>query len=354
MAKLSYSTLSKWVRCRYNYHIEDELGIETRRERPAIAVGTAGHAGLAAALRKKKQKDGYAAVWPAIKAWEEETKTRAGPDWGEALKMEIEETASFAYELVVRALGWLDIGHRFETVYLGKPRKPAVEMRIEVPLPGWEAFTGALDWVAMEIDTRQMFLVDHKFRESFRSAEEEDYNAQMAVYQHLVSQQYRIHLAGSISHQIKRKPFTIPERLKPRKKDDVPGMSQAQIFTTWEEYRRHLVAANLDPANYTGMEEKLAGVELYRMSRAYRTPHEVAEIWNNFVLPASQEMARSSKVANFRSISAANCSGCRVKDLCFEQLRGRDTTYLMNTMYRVRGDDHRWELPTFEDEETVV
>jgi hypothetical protein len=362
--EMSHSKLASWNRCRYQYHLQYEREIVPRLDRPAIRIGSAVHAGLAQALASFRpgtaalQQD-YSAHLSAtpeengfqgVVAWCKAVKD-AVPDLTEEEKAALIETELLACGIVQRTVKELDLFHKWETVRL--EGWPLVEHQLYSDfldkrgrrhrIGPFKTFRATVDWIARELDTGAIWLVDHKCYSTFQPVEHEEFNVQMAIYQALLIK-HKIETCGSICHQIR------PELPKEPKRNKDGSMSRADCLTDWPTYEAALRRAGLNPEHYSEMEEKLGAREWWRMSRAFRTVREALGVYHRIALPGIREVARRGKSIH-RTMGVMTCNGCQVRDFCLEDLRGGDTDFLLKTKYRLRSEPAEYKLPVLEDDE---
>jgi len=334
--EMSYSRLATWLRCRHAYVLIYDLGLEPRFDKPKIDLGIAVHAGLAAALLQQS-------VEQAIEGWYAKITKGFEHLFSEDEHEILSDIREKSYGITSRTMKQLDIGHRFETIVHGG--KPMVEFQFTVPVPDWNAFNGRVDWIAREIENGNVWLIDHKVREAMTPESHEEFNLQMAIYQHLISQMMpdlASNIGGSAQHQIRA---ALPKQPK-RNKDG--SMSRAACATDWETYEAALLAVGLNPLEYQDMKDKLSEVEFWRWSKSYRSATEVQNIWRD-AEQATINLARSP--ATYRSLNPMTCGMCRVREFCMTELRAGDTEFLLATQYRLRGHDRLPVLLSAEFEE---
>lgn len=319
--RLSFSQLSTWQRCRHQWALRYEEELSSRSERPQLDLGSAVHEGLAAGLTDRNPND-------VISAWADEKYKDARLFVDERANLEI--LIEKAFGLVERTLKFIDHGHKWQTMLLDTVPLVEFEFEAELPVRGWHGFVGYVDWVARDLETGHSWLIDFKVRESFQADDNEETNMQMAIYQHLLKLR-GVQAQGSMSFQIKAE---LPKQ--PKLNKDL-SMSRAACFTDWATYERALIAHNLNPADYEEMKTKLSETEFYRLSRAFRSETEVQNTWDHVVIPGARDIARRSKQIH-RSIGFMNCKGCQYKELCFEQLRGGDTDFIISTHFLRKGE----------------
>lgn len=322
---LSQSKINAFRRCGYAYDLCFNQELVPRVDRPAPALGNAVHAGNASAL-----KGGSISV--AVGKWYEETMEALHklfePTAEEiAMYMQARDLAIQISERTIKKFhedGWTLVTHK---------GVPVIEYAFNGPLNigHWKFFRGTLDLVARDRNG-MVWLVDWKVRSSFQPDEKEEHNLQMASYQYLL-QEEGLEAVGSISWQIANHVPRPPELLKDGKR-----FSKALIRSTWEVYEAAVLAAGFNPNDYLEMRDKLATVEWFRPSKAYRSKTEINAVWNEIVVPSAVEMAEQATIDSsrpyVRNFHFINCGLCAYKDLCLEGLRGGDTDFIKQVRFR--------------------
>jgi hypothetical protein len=246
------------------------------------------------------------------------------------------ERASF---IARRALSAINI-RDWETCF-DRKGQAMVEWHFDRPVAGIGLLTGDIDWVARHKPTNTVWLWDHKVRARLGNAAAEDFNTQMGLYQHVLTVDEGLQLAGSITFQVSSK---IPST--PKLNKGGVSMSRSAIDTDWGTYEQALLDAGLDPVDYDDMRVKLEAKRFYDPTRFFRSEEHAANIWSQIFLPAAVEMRTalySPDVAGtpnpliVRSMNSFNCRGCAYIPLCIGELRGQDISYTARTQY-VRKD----------------
>lgn len=340
---LSVSQVSSWLRCRYEWYLNYEERLVRKDLKWAPALGSAVHAGIAAALLRKHELDKLGlpfnehgilvtAVHDGVDGWAERTLALIDQDVVDeelalAIRDAVDQIVPQAAEIVRRTLQHIKV---WEWRTLEDRRgQPMVEYHFEVPLRGWRCFQGYVDWVGVHEPTGHKWLIDWKVRSQFQPDDNEEISLQHAVYQYGLLRATRHFLDGTMTVQIADR---VPQQPKLNKDG---SMSRALIRTDWETYKAALLAAGLDPNDYLDMQEKLSTIEWVRISQHYRTIAEAQAIWKEVVLPVAAEI-RSKRKRIYRTLSPRVCRGCGYKDLCLAELWGEDADYIRDAMYRKR------------------
>lgn len=347
---LSVSQVSSWLRCRYEWYLGYEKRLVRKDLKWAPTLGSAVHAGIAAALMCKHMMDKFClpfnehgvlitAVHDGVNKWAKRMLASVDQDQVDeelvqVIRDVIDQIMPQAAEIARRTLQHIKVWE-WRTLQ-DKYGRPMIEYRFKIPLRGWRCFQGYVDWVGVHEPTGYKWLVDWKVRGTFQPDDNEEINLQHAAYQFGLLRATGHFLDGTMTVQIADR---VPQQPKLNKDG---SMSRALIRTDWETYRAALLAAGLDPNDYLDMRDKLSTVEWVRVSRHHRTVLEAQAVWEGVILPVAAEI-RSKRRRIYRTMSPRVCRSCVYRDLCLAELWGEDADYIRNTMYHKRGhwDDTR-------------
>lgn len=333
MALLSYSQLGEWLACRYRWKLGYVNLLKRKVMRPSIVLGSIVHQGLEA---------GY--LGEPIPEAIEEAINQQGLDLDEDEWNIIFEQA---FMITRRGLSSFPMGEYGRWEIAKYNDKPAVELHLEVPLPGWDGFQAYIDVVLKDKVNGGLWVVDHKVRSQFTPETAEETNIQMAIYQYILGY-HGISTIGGMTHQILNQPMAKPKLNKDGK------MSKAMIKCDWPTYRSALIENGLDPDDYIDMAEKLKG-EMTRITMTHRTDYEINSIWQNVVLPVSRDIRETHDqfgLSSFRNklpggtelprvMNHMVCNGCLYRDLCLGDLRGADVEFITRTNFEPK--QRRWK-----------
>lgn len=339
LLRFSYSAVSTWLQCRQKWMYNYKLGLVPLITDSRPVIGSAVHfaLGMAILLRRPGQPDGTfgGLIDGALDVWFEEQMQRyqglpEGPyDEIHEMMSDFCEKASF---IARRALSVIRIDD-WETC-IDRAGTPMVEWHFDREVPGIGLLTGDIDWVARHRPTDTIWLWDHKIRARLSNALAEDFNTQMGLYQHVLTEDEGMTLAGSITFQVSSKIPSVPRLNKNG------TMARSAIDTDWATYERALLDAHLDPADYQDMQIKLEAKRFFDPTRFYRSREHAEAIWGQIFVPAAREMRDAlygdPSQAVVRSMSSFSCRGCPYVPLCIGELRGQDMTYTARTQYALK------------------
>lgn len=316
---IRFSEIDQFMRCEYAWYLRYVLQLVPKKPAKAPLLGSAVHAGMAAALcsRVDGKLDPLYSGEQAAKGYVQESLAKIAEP--EDLDIQEHDDAEFKAPRIVARLLEAFPADKYQTVLF--QGKPAVELELTNEGEGPPAIAH-LDWVMHEVDTGFNWIVDWKVRKTLQG-ESEDLDLQAMVYQRLARPVANI--IGTMNVQVSAE---LPATPKVNKDG---SMSRAAIRTDWETYRRALVAARLDPDDYLDMKDKLEQVEFLRPVKAARTPEFVDSVWDTVVVPVWQRMMNQTFWQ--RHLSKFNCSRCPYIPPCLGQLRGEDADWIIETQY---------------------
>lgn len=315
--KLSYSAMAQ-ATCLYRFHLRYVRGVEKIYPSQPLQVGQFIHAGLAAFNTTGRIEDGKRAIINVFGAW----RLKANPVDDElSTALQNLEDAKNIFERTAQyqsTLGWT-------TAVIPDTGELAVELKLDVPLRNWKGFTGFCDLVIKDRQAN-LWVVDYKSRAAIQPDENEEYNAQLAIYQYMLKKQYGLDVVGTITFQIRRE---VPKQPK-RNKDG--SMSRAACATDWPTYKQALIDVELDPADYADMQEKLNEREYFRLSTLYRSPETLTGLWD---MVQRQAWNISAVKHPIRNMTGTHCLSCWAKEWCVGELTNPNFTGLPE-LYHVK------------------
>jgi CRISPR/Cas system-associated exonuclease Cas4 (RecB family) len=298
---LSYTQVSTWLACRKRWEYAYVVGITPHKSTYAMDLGTMVHDLMAQLFEHGEIVD--------IEATEDAMDTME-----EAVSIALRAYAAFP--------------DNFEVAVINGVK--AVEIAIEVPLPGWQKFNGYLDLVVRDKETGAYWVVDYKVRKQLANDDAEAVNLQMSSYQHLLTEN-GYPTVGTIIYQILAQSPRVP------KINQDGSVSRAKIKTDVATYKKAVEEAGGNEADYAEMLFKLADVELQRMSYQHRSDVEVANTWREIVVPVATEIAEYLELGEeahyLRTWSKFACNFCAYRLPCSESLAGRDPSYTIATNF---------------------
>lgn len=328
---VNLSQLTEWFRCRYRWHLSNRRHIARREVHPAMDLGSAVHAAIAAvfrchaefskpALTAAKLKKLRAALQEGLKTYRKEWVEEHGVESNGDVTAQLDEIQAKAAVLAWRAIEKLDLA-RWEVIWLDDV--PLIEQKLSMPFLDGVPFYGTKDLVAKDRKEGGIWVLDWKVREALQPVENEEVDLQIPAYQNLL-QHHGIVTTGGIKLQIRAEEPKIPSRNKDG------SMSRQRIATTWEVYEAELIKHGLDPKDYAEMRQKL-DVEFFRLDKIYRNQASLVLIWEKVILPMARLFVKSK--SQVRNMNSWNCRGCWAREFCLAELLGEDTDFLLETNF---------------------
>ena len=329
--RFSYSSVQTWMKCRQAFAYRYVQGLESLVQDARPQIGSAVHFALAMSILQGDDDENIA---ESLRLWVEEEMEKYNHlpvEIAAEFELALRDQVAQAHPIARRALSSVD-RDAWETVRIGG--EPAVEWAFERTVPGIGVFQGQIDWVARHRPTGLIWLWDYKIRQQFSSHSMEEYNTQMAVYQHVLQEDVGLELAGSITFEVSSK---LPRRPDVNKNGT---LSRAAINTDWATYLQAIHERGQNPLDYEDMRLKLQDKVFYRALPNYRNRATTQRIWGQFIRAAvdMRSVVNGGAIPQvYRSMAPFNCRPCSYNVVCMGQLRDDDVEYLIKNHYRYRG-----------------
>lgn len=329
--EMHYSEISEFLKCTESHKFRYADRIETNRLASAPTNGTIGHTVLMRMLQGSSEFDAETAAWSHFN----NILSASGiADKDDILDMK--ESAKEIIEVAKRGHDWLTRQMHFRPVL--------VEEHWSFKDQGF-LFKGTVDLVLEDPESGALWLVDHKFRKSFRDGRSEDLNLQMAMYQKGLFESRGMMVAGSMQFQLYPMMPKIPKVNK-----DGKSIAKNDIMTDWQTYVSAVRGVGADENEYLIMKEKLEKHRFFDITstRAYRSIDECNRVWHNVVMPVSRLIVDKNR-KSIPVMSHMYCRNCQYRELCIEGMKGGDTGFLIKHAFHNVGD--RPKVVDFYDDE---
>lgn len=301
---LSYSQIVEWMNCPHKHNLSYIQGYRPKSDGIPLMFGSFFHEGIAADIRGE-----------GVRKSVEDAATKASEKLSSPLLIGVlEDTAEQAIEVVYRASEWMAIHSAWETVSLNG--EPLIEVKMDVPIEGWQNYVGIGDWVARNRYNGKTYLIDWKTRGRLSDPRNEELNLQLMSYLAMFAQLGLTIDEAAIVQVLSKLP------VRPKLNKD-GTMSRAKIATDWMTYEEALIENGLDPDDYFTMREKL-DAQFFEFVELYFSPQEIKSAWDTIIYPSSQAIIQDE--TRMRHMSPWNCRNCAFKQPCLEDLRGYDPT----------------------------
>lgn len=285
--------------CRRRHYYEYRLHLHPKVEKKGpLWVGRAGHAGLAAYYQGQDALLG-------LDEWLQAKLT--GEESGEELR-EIDEAVALVRSILERYPEFAQENDDFQVV--------GVEMPLEYPIPRTRVtLVGTLDLLVRK--QGRLWVVDHKFLQSFADPEVLELDDQMSAYLYLVWKTFDEVPGGAIYNQLRKKVPAIPFRLK------AGGLSKNRsIDTTKEIYLGEILRLGLDPADYADILAALEANEFFRREPIARNWRELDNFGRYLEMEAREMFSKTTPI--YPAPSRDCLWSCPYRFLCKIENEGGD------------------------------
>jgi len=366
---LSYSRISTFLGCVYNYNKRYEEGVRKRFDAAYLRRGSLVDNGIEAAIRA--QEDGADEGTCAVEA--AEAVALKGKEWLEdeniapwlenvpGLETEALELIAECQLIAIRAVEDLELGTgRWQTLWVPDMKNPdpeadqvlGVQFKVTHPLEAWEeGYQGYVDWLARDTKTGHIWLIDFKVRKQMQPEESLEFDLQLPTYQYCIEKMIGEPVTGCAHYQIRAAVPKRPPLLKPKITKKNPNALSAgvsrnkSIATNWKTYRQTVIEEGFDPADYLDMRDALS--EFERFTTCHRSVIELEQTWAEVEAAAakiSEHHARldnmgPERISNLRRLNIMQCRGCQMQDLCLGELRGHDTAEILRNDFYILGQE---------------
>lgn len=234
-------------------------------------------------------------------------------------------------DIVPRTLKEIDIIPNWRTV-IDTAGMPYIEYSISYPVSDTLHFVGRIDWLAENVNSGHIYLIDWKTRKNLQSDEDdsdilhEDFNMQLPLYTYVVSKKSGKHILGNIIYQVDGRPNDTPKKLLNG------SFSRANIVTTWAKYEEALLIDGKNPEDYADMRDKLNERKFTKPITLLRSASELEAFWDNAVQWMHQISSDYPIIPNI----GHNCLYCPYKSLCLARLRGYDYDWILKNEFTKR------------------
>lgn len=236
------------------------------------------------------------------------------------VKLNVEERALNAdiidlCKVLVR--GWVNRWNRgpYEMIW--------VEKEFEVEISPGVVLVGKIDGRCRDKETGREWLIEHKTCKRMPDESVRMYDTQTPTYTSVLPEIGEGPVTGVIWDYVRTKMPAIPELLK-----SGTLSTRKNIDTIPEVFLREVNRHGLNPDGYKDIISGLSDESFYR-----RIPYQVSKsqtlrLREEMIITADYLQELECKEDYFRNLTR-DCSWCDYKDLCYAELRGDDTSYLI-------------------------
>lgn len=244
---------------------------------------------------------------------------------------EAQKTKADAVKIARRVVDYLELDTPKWKTLRDDEGRLGVQYEVRASLEAHEhGYVGFIDWAARDPQGRP-WIIDLKVRAQFTSGNDMRYDYQLSGYEIAAGGSFG-KLAGVAHMQARSKPVEPPRVLKSGKLSRAKNQS-----CDWPTYLRTVQELGLDPADYAEMEHELPEFQQWTWTR--RSVQELASTWAEIELLAERLVeAHKDPRPQPRVLTPKICGTCDMRHICEAELKGQDSQFIRDTMYKVRED----------------
>ena len=323
--RISNSTVRNWRRCRRAYHYQLVRNIEPRLHRIPLYRGKL--------LHKMLELHQLGEDWTVVLT---EAQEQLDKMFIEEIE-DVEEYKNLVEDLESIMKSYLRQWKGDQLTY------PHTELQLEsVLIPGKVVFTGKIDCIAHFAGDDTYWLMDHKTHKKFPSEESRSISTQVMYYKWLLEQNGFPSIEGVIWDYLRTKTAQPPRILK----NGLPSLSMRTLASTsYFEFKKWWNANkdSLSPENRRKYRNILLDLkeETDRYFRRVFVPVDTPSMESCIedLRETALEMYYLHEKSQARNLSEINCRGCGYKNLCFAEMAGSDTDFILRKEYKPRDKD---------------
>lgn len=311
--KISHSKAKVGRKCQMAYYYKYIRKLRAKSKSRPLMIGTLIHESIESYI-----KDGtYLGVF---KEFRENT----------FIKLNVEERALNAdiidlCKVLVR--GWVNRWNRgpYEMLW--------VEKEFEVEIAPGIVLVGKIDGRCRDKGTGREWLIEHKTCKRMPDEAVRMYDTQTPTYTSVLDVIGEKPVTGVIWDYVRTKMPAIPERL-------ASGLlsQRKNIDTIPEVFMREVHRHGLNPDAYQDIIKGLSDESFYRRIPYQVSKHQTSRLREEMIITAHYLQELETKDDYFRNLTR-DCSWCDYKDLCYAELRGDDTSYLIKHNFVETSDE---------------
>lgn len=316
MFKISHSKAKLARRCLKSYQYKYQMKLAKRVKSRPLIVGTLVHSCLESYFR-----EGH--YLPVIREWRQKEFSRMFKE-EQALHSDIIPLVKQLVRGYIKT--WKSRGLKMLWV----------EKEFEVEIAPGIILVGKIDGRA-RCDKGREWLVEHKTCKKMPGEEVRIFDTQAITYAEVLPSLGEKPVIGVLWDYVRTKLPAKPELLKSG------GLStRKNIDTTPEVYLREIKKHGLDPVGYTDILQDLETKResFYREIRLPLSKNMGEEVMNDLIATSEDLREKESNPeSHWPRNLGKDCSWCDYRTLCYAELRGDDTEYLLKHDYIVRKKD---------------
>ncbi|XAO54154.1 Cas4 family exonuclease [Yersinia phage vB_YenM_P744] len=212
-----------------------------------------------------------------------------------------------------------------------------VEKEFEIKLESGLVFIGKIDGRCGEKSSSREWLIEHKTCKRMPDESIRMYDIQTPLYTSTLPEIGEKPVTGVIWDYVRTKMPAIPEVLKSGELS-----ARKNIDTLPEIFMREISRHGLNPKAYSDTIKSLNDESFYRRIPYQVSKHQSKRLREELIITSHYLQELETKKDYCRNLTR-DCSWCDYKDLCYAELRGDDTSYLMKHNFEVRDEKAKEE-----------
>lgn len=311
--KISHSKAKVGRRCQYAYYLKYVKKLKSKTKSRPLMVGSLVHESIESYIKTGSYLGKFT-------EFREQTFRRLNVE-EQALNADIIDLC----KVLVR--GWVNRWKRgpYEMVW--------VEKEFNVELRPGVVFTGKIDGRCREKATGREWLIEHKTCKKMPDEAVRMYDVQTPLYTSVLPEIDEPPVTGVIWDYVRTKMPAIPEMLK-----NGTLSARKNIDTLPEVFLREINRHGLNPSGYQDIISSLNDESFYRRIPYQVTSHQTKALREELLITAEFLIDLEERGQYFKNLTR-DCSWCDFKDLCYAELRGDDTEYLLKHNFEVRHEE---------------
>lgn len=312
---VSFSELKTFRRCKMQHHYKYIKGLERKRKKEQLYLGSAVHSCLEGLYRTGEWKPAYKTFKRDFNKLFEEEREHYGDLPKKVFRLMRGYSNAWKNDLNWKVMG--------------------VEVPFKCRLPNSPVvLKGIMDLIVR--DKSGIWVVEHKTHKSLPSNDFRMTEVQTALYYYVLSQYIKENVTGVVFNYIRTKAPTVPQLLKSG------SLSKKKIDTDRATYLAEIKKHGLDRDDYEDILKRLSYKTFYKRSRIARPDVLINNLVREAIITGHTiNLYRERRLHPDRTITifCEKETDCDFYPLCYGELQGHDTSYVLNTLYQLREEE---------------
>ena len=311
--KISHSKAKVGRRCQMAYYYKYMMRLREKAKSRPLMIGSLVHESIESYIKTGSYLGKF-------KEFREQTFTKLNVE-EQALNADIIDLC----KMLVR--GWVNRWNNgpYEMVW--------VEKEFEVEVAPGIVLVGKIDGRCREKATRREWLIEHKTCKRMPDEIIRMIDVQTPLYTSVLPDIGEEPVVGVVWDYVRTKMPAVPELLKSG------GLSARKgIDTLPEIFLREINRHGLNPDAYRDTIQSLNDESFYRRIPYNVSKSQTKRLREELIITANYLQELETKDDWCRNLTR-DCSWCSYKDLCYAELRGDDTSYLLKHSFEVRNEE---------------